>query len=141
MFVVANGPVIPDREMHTVGKNSPKSKVSGGSSDGAVDVFGLSPEMGGTDAVGGNDRSTDSTAFSFPLDKPVLALLGRLLVGQAVEFVRETQSAIHAKVGDQLIGYVPAAYRSRVAVVLVHRSYSALIEDIAHHTIRVRVTA
>lgn len=141
MFVAANGPVVPDRETAIVGKNSPKSKVSGGCSDGAVDVFGLSPELGGGGGGAGGDGTPAATTFSFPLDKPALALLGQLIVGQAVEFVREAGASIAATVGGQTIGFVPAAYRARVAALLAQGGYSAVIEDIAHHTVRVRVTA
>jgi hypothetical protein len=133
--------VVPDREIATVGKNSPKSKVSGGCSDGAADVFGLSPELGGGAGVGGGDATPNSTTFSFPLDKPVLALLSQLIVGQAVEFAREAETRIAATVGGQTIGFVPAAYRARVAALLARGGYSAVIEDFAHHTVRVRVTA
>jgi hypothetical protein len=118
-----------------VGKNSPKSKVSGGCSDGAVDVFGLSAELGG------GDRSLVTTSFSFPLDKPVLALLGKLVAGQEVEFVSEAGAAIAATVGGETIGFVPASFRARVAAVLARGGYTAVIEDIAHHSVRVRVTA
>jgi hypothetical protein len=141
MFVAANGRVVPDREIATVGKNSPKSKVSGGCSDGAVDVFGLSPELGSGAGGAGGDRSPDATTFSFPLDKPVLALVNQLVVGQAVEFVQEAGTSIAATVGGQTIGFVPAAYRARVTALLARGGYSAVIEDIAHHTVRVRVTA
>jgi hypothetical protein len=141
MFVAANDPLVPDREMATVGKNSPKSKISGGSSDGAVDVFGLSPELGGGAGGAGGDRSPDPATFSFPLDKPALALLDQLVVGQAVEFVREAETAIAAAVDGQTIGFVPAAYRAKVAALLARGGYTAVIEDIAHHTVRVRVTA
>jgi len=122
-----------------VGKNSPKSKVSGGCSDGAVDVFGISPELGG--GGGGGDGSSETTSFSFPLDKPVLVLLGKLVVGQEVEFMREAGSAIAATVGGEKIGFVPASFRTRVAAVLARGGYTAVVEDIAHHSVRVRVTA
>ena len=122
-----------------MGKNSPKSKVSGGCSDGAVDVFGLSAELGGGGG-GGGGRSSETTTFSFPLDNPVLALLGKLVAGQEVEFLREAVSAIAATVEGETIGFVPAAFRARVAAVLARGGYTAVIEDVAHHTVRVRVT-
>jgi hypothetical protein len=134
-------PLVPDREIATVGKNSPKSKVSGGCSDGAVDVFGLSPVLGGGSGGASGDREPDATTFSFPLDKPVLALLGQLILGQVVEFVREVGTGIAATVGSQTIGFVPAAYRARVAALLARGGYAAVIEDISHHSVRVRVTA
>lgn len=121
-----------------MGKNSPKSKVSGECSDGAVDVFGLSAELGGG---GEGDRSLETTSFSFPLDKPVLALLGKLVAGQEVEFVSEAGAAIAATVGGETIGFVPASFRARVAALLARGGYTAVIEDIAHHSVRVRVTA
>jgi hypothetical protein len=49
MFVMANEPVIRDREKVIVGNISPKSKVSGAWTDGTVDVFELSREL----AIGG----------------------------------------------------------------------------------------
>lgn len=141
MFVVANGVQVPNREKEAVGKNSPKSKVSGGCSDGAVDVFGLSPELGGGGGGGAGDRSAEPTSFSFMLEKPVLALVARLLVGQEVEFSREAGTSIAARVAGVIIGYVPTQFRSRVAAVLAREAYTAVIQDIAHHTVRLRVTA
>ena len=74
-------------------KNSPKSKVSGGCSDGACRRVRPVAELGGGGS-GGGYQSPEITAFSFPLDKPVLALLGQVLVGQEVEFVREASRAL-----------------------------------------------
>jgi hypothetical protein len=125
-----------------VGKNSSKSKVSGGCSDGAIDVFGLSPELSGTGNVeAGGSGSAEDTTLSFPLERLVLALLPQLTVGQVVFLVRETGSNIAVTNGDHTIGYVPTAYRSKVGVVIRRGDYSALIEDIAHHMVRVRVNS
>lgn len=124
-----------------MGKNSPKSRVSGGCSDGAVDVFGLSPDLkvGGGAGPGGGAPSPE--AFSFTLDKPVLAALAELLIGQEVEFDRDRDPAIAVLASGVVVGFVPAATRRKVASVLARGQYLAVIEDIAHHTIRVRVTS
>ncbi|WP_182849573.1 hypothetical protein [Tautonia rosea] len=137
---MANGGSIPGLETGIVGKNSPRSKVSGGCSDGAVDIFGLSTELGGGGGATAGAPSTETTSFSFALEKPVLALLPRLLIGQEVVFSREQAGAIAARAFDQVIGFVPVAFRSRVSSVLDREGYIAVVEDIAHHTIRVRVT-
>lgn len=131
--------VVPEREAAAVAKNSPRSKVNGECSDGAVDVFGLPPELRG--GAGDGDRSRDDVAFSFLLERPNLVLLGQLMVGQVVGFVRDAGSSIAATVDGQVIGFVPAAYRSRVSAILAPPGYSAMIQDIAHHMVRVRVTA
>jgi hypothetical protein len=139
MFVVANDSVVSFQEEAIVGKNSPKSRVSGGCSDGAIDVFGLSPALGG--GAGGDTSSPEDTFLSFPLENVDLSLLDQMTVGQPVDLVPEAESRIAATTSGRTIGYVPGAYRMKVAAVLRQGAYSALIEDIAHHTVRVRVTS
>ncbi len=125
-----------------MGKNAPKSMASGGRSDGAVDVFGLSPELsGGGAGAGDGPASGEDAILSFPLDRVDLDLLPRLTVGQFVVLVREAGSNIAVTDGERTIGHVPAAYRSKVGAVIRRGDYSALIEDIAHHMVRVRVSS
>ena len=62
-------------------------------------------------------------------------------MGQEVTLARESESCIAVTADGLTIGYVPSEYRPKVAVVIRRGDYTAEIEDIAHHLVRVRVTS
>ena len=123
-------------------KNSPKKFGDRLPSDGSVSPFDTSPDIraGGGGGGGTGTAEEEPKVLAFALERVVLSLLPELKPGQAVEFTEESATAIAAIRNGKTIGYVPRSHRQQIKDVLGRGGYTAVIEDVSHETVRVRVT-
>jgi hypothetical protein len=122
-------------------KNSPKKTAERLPSDGSVSPFDTSPDILAGGSGGGTGTAEQQPKFlSFALENVDLSLLPELKPGQAVEFVEESETAIAAIRDGKSIGRVPRSHRKQIRDLISRGGYSAMIEDVSHETVRVRVT-
>lgn len=123
-------------------KNSPKRFGDRLPSDGGISPFNTSPDIrtGGGGGGGAGTAEEDPKVLAFALERVVLSLLAELKAGQEVEFAEESATSIAATRGGKTIGYVPRSHRRAIKDVLGRGGYTAVIEDVSHETVRVRVT-
>lgn len=123
-------------------KNSPKTQGNRLPSDGGVSPFDISSDITGGGGGGGVDTAElESTALAFALERVVLSLLPELKPGQKVDFNEESETGIATTRNGKTIGYVPRNYLMQIKAAISRGQYSAMIEDISHETVRVRVAA
>ena len=124
-------------------KNSPKKSGDRLPSDGGISPFNTSPDIrtgGGGGGGGTGTAEEDPKVLAFALERVVLSLLPELKAGQEVEFAEESATSIAATRGGKTIGYVPRSHRQAIKDVLGRGGFTAVIEDVSHETVRVRVT-
>ena len=123
-------------------KNSPKKHGDRLPSDGGISPFEISPDIlaggAGDDSTGTAEQ--EAPALAFALERVVLSLLPELKAGQAIEFTEESGTATAAIRNGKVIGYVPRSYQKRVKEAVGRAGYAAMIEDVSHEAVRVRVT-
>ena len=120
-------------------KNSPKKTGDRLPSDGGISPFNTSPDI----RAGGGGTGTaeeETKILCFALERVVLSLLPELKAGQKVDFTKESATAIAATRNGKTIGYVPRSHRQQLKDVLGRGGYTAVIEDVSHEKVRVRVT-
>lgn len=121
-------------------KNSTKRAGDRLPSDGSISPFDTSPDIKMGGGGGEPDAVEGSKDLAFALERVVLSLLPELKAGQGIEFMEESPTTIAATRNGEIIGYVPRSYRQPIKDVLVRGKYAAMIEDVPHESIRVRVT-
>lgn len=112
-------------------------------SDGSVSPFNTSPDILAGGAGGGGGTGTaeqEPSTLAFALERVVLSLLPELKPGQAVAFSEESATAIAAIRSGKTIGYVPRSHRKQIKDLIGRGGFTAVIEDVSHETVRVRVT-
>ena len=123
-------------------KNSPKKQGDRLPGDGSLSPFNTSPDIkGGGGGGGGADTAEqEPSTLAFALEQVVMSVLPELQAGQSIEFAEESAAVIAATRNGKTIGYVPRGFRHRIKEAISRGGYTAMIEDISHESIRVRVT-